>query len=107
MAINSKMLISNGQRFCGQLGKGIEVCSTEHFQLRNPHCTDTGLNNSYYYFTVEMWDQKRSCQDKYLVLTKVPAVTNSTCHFHLNCRPHRRIGEVVRSEENRGKFIGK
>lgn len=56
--------------FCSQLGKGIEVCWTEHFYLRNPRCTDTGLNPSHYYFTIEMWAQKSPCQGKYLLLRK-------------------------------------
>lgn len=88
--------------FCSQLGKGIEVCWTEHFYLRNPHCTDTEWNPSPYYFTIEMWAQKSPCQHKYLLLTKVPVATHSISHFHLGCRPHRWMGTVVWLEPSRG-----
>lgn len=94
--------------FCSQSGKGIEVFWTEYFYLRNPQCTDIGLNPSHYYLRIKIWAQKSPCQDKYSLSTKLLVATDSIWYFHLDCTHHRWMGDVVRLQPSRGgNFIVK
>lgn len=101
------MLISNGQRFfLWSVGKKDWTLLYWTFLTQeSPIALILGWITSI--ITSQLRCEIRRGLAKYLVLTKVPTVKNSTCHFHINCRPHRWIGEVVRSEKTKKKKKGK